>query len=64
MSVTLNNTLTVDQLRQYITVARPSLSDIPFALCTGHPTKVIENESLTLEDANLANAVIVLQGKK
>jgi len=64
ITVTMNNTQKVDQLREYITVARPAYEDLPFVFVTGHPPKVIEDESLSLESANLANAVVVLQLKK
>jgi len=64
MTVIMNNTQSVTQLREFITIARPTLAEIPFALFSGHPNKVIEDESVTLENANLANAVVVLQLKK
>lgn len=64
MIVTMNNNEKVSQLRQYITVARPSYAETEFVLLAGHPSKVIEDESVTLEAAYLSNAVVVAQIKK
>jgi len=51
----------VARLREYISVARPAYADLPYQLLTTHPNKVIEDESQTLEQAKIANCVVVVQ---
>ncbi|KAI1280893.1 NSFL1 cofactor p47 [Halotydeus destructor] len=55
----VNLTSTVGQIRQFICRARPTHATRTFSLMTTFPNKELSDESLTVEQANLANAVIV-----
>ncbi|CAL9703688.1 unnamed protein product [Knipowitschia caucasica] len=54
-----NHTHRVADLRSFLVAARPSMAAQEFVLMTTFPNKELEDESLTLSDANLLNAVIV-----
>ena len=60
----MNTTEKVSRLREYITVARPAYLELQFRLLTTHPNKVIQNEAQTLEEAKIANSVVVVQLNK
>jgi UBX domain-containing protein 1 len=60
----MNTDETVSRLREYISVARPAYADIRYQLLTTHPNKAIEDESLSLEQAKLANCVVVVKLEK
>ncbi|RXM90523.1 NSFL1 cofactor p47 [Acipenser ruthenus] len=49
----------VSDVRQFILGARPSMAAAEFVLMTTFPNKELADESQTLKDANLLNAVIV-----
>ncbi|XP_028309706.1 NSFL1 cofactor p47 [Gouania willdenowi] len=54
-----NHSHRVSDLRQYVVAARPAMAAREFILMTTFPNKELMDESLTLEQANLLNAVIV-----
>ena len=49
----------MSDVRQYLVAARPAMAAREFVLMTTFPNKELADESLTLQDANLLNAVIV-----
>lgn len=51
----------VSDLRQFVVGARPSMAAREFVLMTTFPNKELSDESQTLQEANLLNAVIVQQ---
>ncbi|KAH6941735.1 hypothetical protein HPB50_023067 [Hyalomma asiaticum] len=55
----MNHTNTVGDIFKYIVVARPEYEATTFSLLTTFPHKELTDESATLKDANLLNAVIV-----
>uniref|UniRef100_A0A183BVQ9 UBX domain-containing protein n=1 Tax=Globodera pallida TaxID=36090 RepID=A0A183BVQ9_GLOPA len=57
----LNQTQTVDQLRIFIVSAEPSLAYRPFRLMTSYPTQPIEAEELSVKDAGLLNATVLVK---
>ena len=61
--IKLNLTHTISAIRNYICDARPSHAGVPFVLMTTFPNKELTDESLTIQDANLANACIVQRFK-
>uniref|UniRef100_A0A3Q3GJA7 NSFL1 cofactor p47 n=1 Tax=Kryptolebias marmoratus TaxID=37003 RepID=A0A3Q3GJA7_KRYMA len=58
-----NHTHRVSDLRHFVVAARPAMAAREFVLMTTFPNKELTDESLTLEKANLLNAVIVQQLK-
>ncbi|CAD6196147.1 unnamed protein product [Caenorhabditis auriculariae] len=58
---TFNHTHTVTTVRSFICSAYPEMEYAPFQLMTTFPNKVIDDESLSLKDANLLNAVVVVK---
>ncbi|XP_063063985.1 NSFL1 cofactor p47 [Engraulis encrasicolus] len=54
-----NHTHRVSDIRQFIAGARPAMAATEFVLMTTFPNKELTDESQTLKDANLLNAVIV-----
>jgi UBX domain-containing protein 1 len=59
-----NPTQTVADLRHFVTLAQPAaLKGREFVLMTTFPNRVIEDESLSLEDAKLCNAAVVQKWK-
>ncbi|KAM9751802.1 NSFL1 cofactor p47 isoform 2-T2 [Menidia menidia] len=58
-----NHTHRVSDLRQFLVAARPSMASREFVLMTTFPNKELTDESQTLQEANLLNAVIVLRLK-
>ncbi|XP_073678765.1 NSFL1 cofactor p47 [Garra rufa] len=54
-----NHTHRVSDVRQFVASARPALAATEFVLMTTFPNKELTDESLTLKEANLLNAVIV-----
>ncbi|XP_054650370.1 NSFL1 cofactor p47 [Dunckerocampus dactyliophorus] len=54
-----NHSHRVSDLRQYVVVARPAMAAREFVLMTTFPNKELSDESQTLKQANLLNAVIV-----
>ncbi|KAJ1976555.1 protein phosphatase regulator [Dimargaris xerosporica] len=57
--VKMNHTHQIADLRQYILAQRPQDAARPFILQTNFPTKALTDESQTVKDANLLNAVVV-----
>ena len=51
--------LRVSDLRQFVVVARPAMAAREFILMTTFPNQELSDESKTLQQANLLNAVIV-----
>lgn len=49
----------VSDVRQFVANARPALAATEFVLMTTFPNKELTDESQTLKEANLLNAVIV-----
>ncbi|XP_068602455.1 NSFL1 cofactor p47 [Brachionichthys hirsutus] len=58
-----NYTHRVSDLRQYVVAARPAMAAREFVLMTTFPNMELSDESQTLQQANLLNAVIVQQLK-
>lgn len=54
-----NHSHRVSDLRQFVIAARPVMAAREFVLMTTFPNKELSDESLTLQQANLLNAVIV-----
>ncbi|XP_071783677.1 NSFL1 cofactor p47 [Centroberyx gerrardi] len=54
-----NHTHRVSDVRQFVVGARPAMAAREFILMTTFPNKELTDESQTLRDANLLNAVIV-----
>uniref|UniRef100_A0A672IDB6 NSFL1 cofactor p47 n=1 Tax=Salarias fasciatus TaxID=181472 RepID=A0A672IDB6_SALFA len=54
-----NHSHTVSDLRQFVVAARPAFAAREFVLMTTFPNKELSDESQTLQQANLLNAVIV-----
>uniref|UniRef100_A0A8C2FX22 NSFL1 cofactor p47 n=1 Tax=Cyprinus carpio TaxID=7962 RepID=A0A8C2FX22_CYPCA len=54
-----NHTHRVSDVRQFVVSARPALAATEFVLMTTFPNKELTDESQTLKEANLLNAVIV-----
>lgn len=54
-----NHTHRVSDIRQFVVSARPAMAATEFVLMTTFPNKELVDESQTLKDANLLNAVIV-----
>ncbi|KAM6976724.1 NSFL1 cofactor p47 [Aplochiton taeniatus] len=54
-----NHTHRVSDVRQYVVSARPAMAATEFVLMTTFPNKELTDESQTLQDASLLNAVIV-----
>uniref|UniRef100_A0A1A8NS31 NSFL1 cofactor p47 n=3 Tax=Nothobranchius TaxID=28779 RepID=A0A1A8NS31_9TELE len=54
-----NHTHRVSDLRHFVVAARPAMAAREFVLMTTFPNKELSDESLTLQQANLLNAVIV-----
>ncbi|XP_010873828.1 NSFL1 cofactor p47 isoform X1 [Esox lucius] len=54
-----NHTHRVSDVRQFVVRARPMMAATEFVLMTTFPNKELTDESQTLQDANLLNAVIV-----
>ncbi|XP_070566656.1 NSFL1 cofactor p47-like [Ptychodera flava] len=54
-----NHTHTIGDIRRYIVESRPQYASQTFVLMTTFPNKELTNESESLVDANLLNAVIV-----
>ncbi|CAG2236766.1 NSFL1 cofactor p47-like [Mytilus edulis] len=63
LTAKLNHSHTVRDIRRYIVTARPQYALSPFVLLTTFPNKELTDESLTLQQANLLNAVIVQRVK-
>ncbi|KAI8783953.1 NSFL1 cofactor p47 [Biomphalaria glabrata] len=59
MVLKLNNTHRISDIRQHIIACYPQYAHGNFSLMTTFPNKDLQDESLTLEQANLLNAVIV-----
>ncbi|XP_062316318.1 NSFL1 cofactor p47 isoform X1 [Osmerus eperlanus] len=54
-----NHTHSVSDVRQFLVAARPNMAATEFVLMTTFPNKELVDESQSLRDANLLNAVIV-----
>ncbi|XP_077406360.1 NSFL1 cofactor p47 isoform X2 [Vanacampus margaritifer] len=54
-----NHTHRVSDLRQFVVAARPTMAATAFVLMTTFPNRELSDESETLQQANLLNAVIV-----
>ncbi|XP_072552632.1 NSFL1 cofactor p47 [Salminus brasiliensis] len=54
-----NHTHRVSDVRQFVVSARPAMAAAEFVLMTTFPNKELTDESQTLKEANLLNAVIV-----
>ncbi|XP_059915107.1 NSFL1 cofactor p47 [Gadus macrocephalus] len=54
-----NHTHRVSDVRQFLVAARPAMAAREFVLMTTFPNRELTDETLTLQDANLLNAVIV-----
>jgi UBX domain-containing protein 1 len=59
-----NTNHTVADVRRYITTARPEYSSHTFTLMTTFPNKELTDESLSLAQAGLLNAVLVVKVSK
>lgn len=55
----MNHTHTVGDIRRYIVTARPQYSASVFALLTAFPSKELNEDSITLKDANILNSAII-----
>lgn len=64
MIIKANQTHRVTDLRKFINRARPEYSTRMYSLMTSFPNKEIANESQTLQEAGLLNAVIIQKLKE
>ncbi|KIM31278.1 hypothetical protein M408DRAFT_327539 [Serendipita vermifera MAFF 305830] len=55
----MNLTHTVGDIRRFINAARPGSSSRPYTIQTTLPVRILDDESLTIETANLKNSVVV-----
>lgn len=60
MVARFNLTHTVADVRRFITAARPDMPTV-YKLATAFPSKVMDNDGQTIEEAGLANAVLIQQ---
>uniref|UniRef100_A0A8R1DQ29 UBX domain-containing protein n=1 Tax=Caenorhabditis japonica TaxID=281687 RepID=A0A8R1DQ29_CAEJA len=58
---TFNQTHTLESVRTFICTARPDMIYAPFQLMSAYPSKVLEDESISLKDGNLLNSVIAVK---
>lgn len=63
LSARFNQSHTIDNVRQYITSARPQYAEQSFALMTTFPPKELVDGSQSLKDAGLLNAAIMQRMK-
>lgn len=63
LSARFNQSHTIDNVRQYITNARPQYASASFALMTTFPPKELADGSQSLKDAGLLNAAIMQRMK-
>lgn len=61
MVAQFNTTHTLADVRRFIRSSRPDQSGVNFQLMTSFPQKVLEDNSQTLEAAELLNAVIIVK---
>jgi UBX domain-containing protein 1 len=54
-----NHVHTLHDVRMFIITARPQYEIQPFVLMTAFPNKALSDESATLKELNLLNAVII-----
>lgn len=59
LSARFNQSHTIDNVRQYVTSARPQYASQNFALLTAFPSKELGDGSQTLKDAGVLNAAIM-----
>ncbi len=59
----LNNTHTIGHIRRFVITARPDLSTRPFNLRTSFPSKELEEEQLSIKDAGIIGAAVLLRLK-
>ncbi|XP_053685562.1 NSFL1 cofactor p47 [Sabethes cyaneus] len=59
LSARFNQSHTVENIRRYVTTARPQYATQNFALMTTFPSKELSDGSQTLKDAGLLNAAIL-----
>lgn len=57
--VQINTSRLVSDLRQYIITAHPEYSETEFQLMNTFPTKVIDQENVTIKESGLANSSLV-----
>ncbi|WKY03841.1 hypothetical protein Q1695_005080 [Nippostrongylus brasiliensis] len=58
---TFNHAHTVEAIRNFLVTAFPDMAATPFQFMTTFPNKVIDDESSSLKDAGLINAVVVVK---
>ncbi|XP_035707253.1 monothiol glutaredoxin-4 isoform X2 [Folsomia candida] len=63
-TVTLNLSQPVSSIREFICAIRPDQASKSFVIMTTFPSKVYENEEISIEEAKLMNAVVVQKMKK
>lgn len=61
--VVMNLIHTINDLRMYIVDSRPNFAASPFSLYTSFPPKELTDETLTIEEANLQGAVVLMRLK-
>lgn len=50
---------TIGDLRRFITTLRPQYASLSFRILTAYPTKELNEESVTIADANLQNSTVI-----
>ena len=63
LKVKLNHSHTVGYLRRFVTTARPDLANRPFSLRTSFPSKELDDDDLSIKDAGLIGAAVLLRLK-
>ncbi|CAI2350224.1 unnamed protein product [Caenorhabditis sp. 36 PRJEB53466] len=58
---TFNQSHTLEAVRLFICTARPEIAYAPFQLMNAYPPKILEDETVSLKDANLLNSVIAVK---
>ena len=63
MKVKLNHTHTIRHLRRFVTTARPDLANRSFDLRTSFPSKELDTDDMSIKDAGLIGAAVLLRLK-
>ena len=63
MKVKLNHSHTIGHLRRFVTTARPDLANRSFGLRTSFPSKELDTDDLSIKEAGLIGAAVLLRLK-
>lgn len=63
IKVKLNHSHTIGHIRRFVTTARPDLATRQFNLRTSFPSKELEEDQLSIKDAGIIGAAVLLRLK-